>query len=239
MATAFEIKGPIALYRKPYTTTSTVSFPIPTPTAVAGLIAAILGIRNNSDRTSAAAAYWQEMVGTRIAIQRLNRTAWISAALNFWNTKNPQNNIHNQILHQFVRDPHYRIFVDGALADRLANQLAAGSYHFTPNLGAGYALAEIRFLGSFEPKRQQTADPVEVLSAIPLTPAYEQQIDYLATQGLMKDTFPFQLDVSRQVLKTITLLYPASPRRGIHIKPWSGMDYFDYERVAIVWLPAW
>ncbi len=152
MATAFEIKGPIALYRKPYTTTSTVSYPIPTPTAVAGLLAAILGLPNGSGKGSASANYWSAMSGTQIAIQRLNRTAWFSAAINFWNTKNPQNNPHIQIKHQFVRDPHYRIFVQGGLEEKLSNTLAAGRCHFTPNLGVAYALAELVFLGHFDPK---------------------------------------------------------------------------------------
>jgi len=239
MAIAFEIKGPLALYRKPYTTTSTVSFPIPTPTAVAGLIAAILGIGNDSDQTSASADYWRQMTGTRIAIQRLNRTAWFTAAVNFWNTKNPQKNIHNQISHQFVRDPHYRIFVSEGLACRLGDQLRAGRYHFTPNLGVAYALAEPSYLGEFKPLPPPPADSVEIRSALPLSSDAEHRIDYFKTHGLMKDTFPFRLDVTRQVVETITLLYPASPDRGIILSPWSDLNYFIYQGEAIVWLPSW
>ncbi len=239
MAIAFEIKGPIALYRKPYTTTSTVSYPIPTPTAVAGLIAAILGIENSSEKNSAAASYWNQMEGTRIAVQRLNHTGWFSTAVNFWNTKNPQKNIHNQISHQFVRNPHYRIFVDGNLANRLASNLAEGRYYFTPSLGTAYALAEPVYLGAFEPEKPQTADVIEVRSVLPLSPQAENYIQFLETRGIMKDTFPFRLDETRQVLETITLLYPSSPDRGILLDPWEDLDYFTYQGGAVVWLPSW
>ncbi len=239
MATAFEIKGPIALYRKPYTTTSTVSYPIPTPTAVAGLIAAILGLPNGSgEKESAAADYWKAMPGTRIAIQRLNRTAWFSAAVNFWNTKDSQKSPHVQIKHQFVRDPHYRIFVSGGLSARLSEQLAAGVMHFTPNLGVAYALAEVSFLGDFEPLPPQER-PIEVRSAVPFSPQMENRIDFLATQGLMKDTLPFRMDTARQVQETITLLYPATPGQGIVLTDWEGLSVFDYHGDTIVWLPAW
>ncbi|MGB4656082.1 MAG: CRISPR-associated protein Cas5, partial [Bacillota bacterium] len=46
--TVFEASGPIAMFRKPYTTTSSVSFAFPPPTAIAGMIAAIIGIPNGS-----------------------------------------------------------------------------------------------------------------------------------------------------------------------------------------------
>jgi len=239
MAIAFEIKGPMALYRKPYTTTSTISYPIPTPTAIAGLIAAVIGIPNGSDEKSASAKYWDEFSGTRIAIQRLNRTSWFSTSVNFWNTKNPQKSPHIQIKHQFIRDPHFRIWVDGGLTARLLKNLAAGKYYFIPTLGTAYAIAESIFLGEFEPVRPLSKDNIEVRSALPLSQQAENAIDFMATHGLMKDTFPFRMTVDRRIQETITLLYPASPHQGIILKPWDDLDYFDYNDEKIVWLPTW
>jgi CRISPR-associated protein Cas5h len=239
MATAFEITGPIAFYRKPYTTTSSVSYPIPTPTAVAGLIAAVLGLPNGSAQEGASAAYWREMSGTRIAIQRLNRTAWFSAAVNFWNTKDPQKSPHIQIKHQFVRNPHYRIFAAGGVAGALSDALAAGKTHFTPNLGAAYALAELHFLEEFDPVPIPTGEALTVHSALPFSTRAEAAIDFLATRGLMKDTFPFRMDTNRRVQETITLLYPAGPGQGIVLEAWEGLEAFAFHGETIAWLPAW
>jgi CRISPR-associated protein Cas5h len=239
MATAFEIKGPIALFRKPYTTTSTISFPIPTPTAVAGLIASILGLQNGSSAQGASANYWEAMPGTRIAIQRLNGTAWLSETINFWNTKNPQKSPHIQVKHQFVRNPHYRIFVEGGLETRLSAQLRAGRFFFTPNLGAAYALADIFFLGDFVAEKPRPSPEYEIHSAIPLTQQIENSINYLATQGLMKDTFPFRLDAVRQVKETITLLYPAGPIHGIICGNNEDLDIFNFQGETVAWLPPW
>ena len=38
MAVVFEVSGRMAMFRKPYTTTSSISFAFPPPSAIAGLI---------------------------------------------------------------------------------------------------------------------------------------------------------------------------------------------------------
>ena len=113
MALAFDIAGPIAMFRRPYTTTSSVSFPLPPPTAVAGLIGAIVGLNNGSDEVGYAAKYWDAMRGTKIAISIINPISWFSTTINFWNLKEPQKSPHIRVKHQFVRQPKYRIYVHG------------------------------------------------------------------------------------------------------------------------------
>ena len=45
---AFDIWGDYAYFRRGYTTTSTVSFPFPSRTTIAGLISSILGFKRDS-----------------------------------------------------------------------------------------------------------------------------------------------------------------------------------------------
>jgi len=189
------------------------------------------------------AFYWQKLKGTRITLQRLNRTAWASAAVNYINPKDPKNNLHIQIRHQFVRNPHYRIFVQGGVEEELDKYLREGRTVYTPVLGAAYALAELRYCGRFDfdlallPEKQEE---VSISSVLPLISKEEEvYIDYKKSKGLLKDEFPFLLDISRTLLKTITLLYPATPERSIVVKPWHNLEITRYGEQAVAWLPAW
>lgn len=119
MATVFEVHGPIAMFRKPYTTTSAVSFAFPPPTAVAGMIAAIVGIGNGSELDATNADYWSYMKGTRVSVRIASRISWRKHSVNFSNTKDPQKNPRIQVKHQFVGLPRYRIYVSGGLEERL------------------------------------------------------------------------------------------------------------------------
>jgi len=241
MATVFEIAGRLALYRKPYTTTSTVSFPIPPPTAVAGLIACILGIGNGSENQSHSAKFWKEMNGTRIAVQRLNENAWFSAAVNFWNPKNPDKNPHIQIRHQFVKDPRYRIFVEGRLEERLDASLHEGRSYYTPVLGAAFALADLTYCGRFDfvASLLSGEEEVQVSSVVAIGEDSETSINFLASRGILKDEFPFRLSQERALVETIRLLYPYSPAHKVVLVPWKGLDVSRYGEDYIAWLPTW
>ncbi len=243
MATVFEVSGPFAMYRKPYTTTSSVSFPIPPPTAVAGLLAAILGLDNGVAGQSCASAYWPALAGTRIAIQRLNATAWFSTTINFTNVKDPKINPHIRVKHQFVKDPHYRIFVQGGVEAPLRDMLAAGQFIYTPTLGVASALADLTFCGTFEceGRAAPVGTEVAIASALPLQVGQEAAIDFVRTGGVFQDAFPFRLDARRALQETLHLLYPSSPSRRIVLTVWPGLEVTRYADADswIAWLPAW
>lgn len=149
MAVAFDISAPIAMFRRPYTTTSSVSFPLPPPTAVAGLIGAIIGLSNGSYEKAFYAKYWDEMKGTKIALSIINPISWFSTTINFWNLKEPQKSPHIRVKHQFVRQPKYRIYVHGGVEEKLRQHLENGTFIYTPFLGTAYAIADIEYLGLF------------------------------------------------------------------------------------------
>ena len=63
MVLVFDIEGDMALFRKPYTTTSMVSYPFPPPTAVAGMLGAIVGINHEASQNAKNARYWGQNEG--------------------------------------------------------------------------------------------------------------------------------------------------------------------------------
>ena len=71
MAVVFEVSGQMAMFRKPYTTTSSISFAFPPPTAIAGLISGIADI-NGSDEDSCNARYREALIGTKVSVPTYN-----------------------------------------------------------------------------------------------------------------------------------------------------------------------
>lgn len=236
MALAFDITGPIAMFRRPYTTTSSVSFPLPPPTAVAGLLAGIVGIGNGSHEEACAARYWKEIRGTQIALSILNPIAWYSGTVNFWNVKEPQKSSHIRVKHQFVKNPKYRVYVHGGLEGTLRGHLEAGTFVYTPYLGTAYALGKITYLGAFI--KQPAAETKVVLSSVvPLLPENKVDIDIEASSGVFRDKLPFRLNNKRAFCESITVLYPASKK--ICLNAWEGLDVTYYGDQYIAWFPAW
>ena len=238
MAVAFEISAPIAMFRRPYTTTSSVSFSVPPPTAVAGLIGAIIGLNNGSYEAAYSAKYWEEMKGTKIALSIINPVSWYSTTINFWNTKDPQKSPHIRVKHQFIRQPRYRIYVHDGLEDRLRYHLENGTFIYTPCLGTAYAIADIEYLGSF-PSQPVTEKKVAIISVLPLTDNEDIKIDIPATKSIFRDTLPFYLSTERQVLKTINTVYTPSDKDKLYLTSWEGLDVTAYGNEYIAWFPAW
>ncbi len=238
MAVAFDISAPMAMFRRPYTTTSSVSFPLPPPTAVAGLIGAITGINNGSHEEAFSADYWNEMKGTKIALSILNPISWYTTTINFCNMKDPQKSPRIRVKHQFVRQPKYRIYVHGGLEDRLRQHLEKGTFVYTPYLGTAYAIGDVRYLGHF-PLQPVTEKKIALSSVLPLPENHSIKIDILASRKVFRDTLPFCLTDERQLVKTINTVYTHSAGEKLHLASWEGLDVTYFRDECIAWFPAW
>ena len=129
MAVMFDCSSDMALFRKPYTTTSSVSFAFPPPSAIAGLISAIVGLDNGASGNASHAYYWRELAGTRVAVALLAPIQWLRAAVNL---KTPEDKFRAPIKHQFVSSPRYRVYVSGGIEARLRGHLERGNFIYTP-----------------------------------------------------------------------------------------------------------
>lgn len=238
MAVAFDITGQIAMFRRPYTTTSSVSFPFPPPTAVAGLLGAIVGLNNGSHEIAYSAKYWDAMKDTKIAISILNPISWYSTTINFWNLKEPQKSPHIRVKHQFVRQPKYRIYVHGELEDRLRQHLEKGTFVYTPCLGTAYAIADFEYLGEF-PLEPVTDQNIALASVLPLPEPQNIKIDIFASKAVFRDTLPFSLTGDRHLAETINTVYTSSSRERLHLIAWEGLDVTAFRDDCIAWFPAW
>ena len=240
MAVVFDIRGDRAMYRRPYTTTSASSYPFPPPTAVAGLLCAILGIDGGSAHRGCNSRYWEALGGTQIAVASRNPLRWFRGTLNFWNTKDPQKAPHVQIKHQFVSRPKYRIYVEGGVEAKLRHHLEKGTFIYTPYLGVAYALGEISFVGSFDWKPLEPEDGVP-LNIGSLLPWKEEgmELDVLASGGAFKEILPFRMDAERQFLESVTVLYPVAPEKPLVLKKRGSVDVTRCGDDVVAWFAPW
>ena len=235
MAVVFDCSSNMAMFRKPYTTTSSVSFSFPPPTAIAGIIGAIVGIDHCADKKAYSAAYWDELAGTSVAVGIRNRLRWLSASLNLWNMKNPGKAPHIQVKHQFVAYPEYRIYVRGRIEEELRKRLEKEEFVYTPFMGAAYALASIKYVGSCE-EVAVTEDVLNLDSVLPLSEGIELNI---ASCGrVFKEIVPFQLTDCRSLAKAITVLY-TDDTKMLSLKKWGAADVTRCLEDTVAWFPRW
>ena len=151
----FEVFGDYGQFKKPYSPMSPVSYPLPPPPAVLGMLGAILGYGKET--------YSQQLGGeqVRIAVGLRAPLRVFRAALNLLQTKTGTDsffrplagqNTHTQVPFEFLRQPHFRIYVAGlaeAVADELADRLRAGRSAYTVSLGLAPCLAELAWIGEW------------------------------------------------------------------------------------------
>lgn len=172
-AIAFALSGEYALFKRPYSPASPMTYPLPPPPTVLGILGAILGL----DKGEYLRRLGGEQVRVAVALAAPVRT--FRAALNLLQTKDGTDryfrpragkNTHTQVPCTFLRDPRFRIWVTGMaddLADALAERLRTRRFHYSIALGWANCLADAHWLGEggAEPL---PAGEYQVATAVPL-----------------------------------------------------------------------
>ncbi len=236
MAVIFEARGGFALFRKGYTTTSSVSFPLPPPTALGGLIAAILGIDSGASTRGDQALYWERLTGNRVALRILNPLRYFRGSLNFWNVKEPQKNPHVQVKHQFLKDVAYRIYVEGPLEGPLEEILSRGGFRYTPYLGVAYALADLRWVGRVD-RETLPPGPVHVSSVLP--EADGTVLDVLASRGTFREILPFRMTQERGLTGSLSVYFAPRPDQCLVLTERGAADVARCGDDVVAFFPPW
>ncbi len=159
----FDIHGDYGHFRKFNTTSSPLTYAIPTRIAIAGMLGAILGIERelSPGKFPEGVQPTQEVFANNhcgIGIQLLNPIMKTVIGFNRLMTKKSFFEISSrtQVPYELLKYPKFRIFVhleNQALFVELTNRLKESSHHFTPYLGLS------QFTGTF--------DYVDVVDAYP------------------------------------------------------------------------
>jgi len=167
---AFDIWGDYAHFKKIETTTSPLTYSIPTGTALSGLIAGMMGYQRDS--------YYEDFSRKNIemSVKLVKPVNKVRVNQNLINTANrpyfnlyDQDNPRTQIPYEYVRDPKYRIYLglkDEEIFDSLSENLREHKTVFTPSLGLSEHIANFEFIGEFEPVLKEREN-VNIDSVLP------------------------------------------------------------------------
>lgn len=241
MVLVFDVKGDMALFRKPYTTTSMVSYPFPPPTAVAGLIAAIIGINHGASDEAKSALFWDYMRGVQVGIGIITPVKWMSAAVNliFYKTPNAELTKHTQVKHQLVKNPHYRIYVKGGdIYPELKEKLTKEEFIYTPYLGAAYALADIDYIGEYQAEKVKLEEGFDTL-----VPANQGvKVDIVRSKAVFSETVPTLMSSQRRLIDT-KLIYYTQPKENevvpLYLRELGDLEASLVNGEKVAWFDAW
>lgn len=158
----FRVRSGYGLFRKPYTTTSALTYSCIHPVAVKGLVGAIIGI----DRSILHGATKDVKVGIRVisSLQKTNQSVKLLSA---------KREDYGKMFHfpaniQFIRNPAYELYISGSkeILDELEVRIKNQNPVYTPALGLSEYIAKLEFVGRFNAER---CDSDRVDSIIPET----------------------------------------------------------------------
>ncbi|EGV32623.1 CRISPR-associated protein Cas5, Hmari subtype [Thiorhodococcus drewsii AZ1] len=215
----FDICGEYGLFKKPYSPMSPVSYPLPPPPAVLGMLGAVLGL-DKADYHNRLG--WDRV---RIGVGLRAPVRVFRAALNLLQTKDGTDaffrpragqNIHTQVPCELLRAPGFRIHVAGldvALADELAARLRAGRTAYTVTLGLASCLADLHWVGEWDAE-PITGEAWQASTAVPLGAGL--QVHYEESRRYHRLRIPAVMDAERTVhrYQEIVLTEDGQPIRG-------------------------
>ncbi|MDY0380196.1 MAG: hypothetical protein RBQ74_06755, partial [Defluviitoga tunisiensis] len=80
-------------------------------------------------------------------------------------------------------------------------------------------------------------EKVSIKSLIPVD--FKPDINLKETQGIFKDIVPLQMDSERNLVRSITVFYPANVENGIIVENPEKVGAVCVGEDNIVWLPKW
>jgi len=243
----FDVWGDYAHFRRFYTTTSPLSFPIPPRTALCGLIGAIVGLeKEGNDYLN-----YFSSEDVCIALKLLNPIKKTVIAENLIHTKSargPGMNLiteRTQIRFEFLKDQKYRLYFhcpdeDNVVYQKLKQNITFHKTVYTPSLGLSENIANFKFEGEFEFNILSGGDEyISIETVLPLRKISEKEGIMFEREGeYFSIRMPLELNTERVVTKYGDIIFDRNcrPIRAKLIEPYVNINYADGRRENIVFM---
>ncbi|MBP2143368.1 CRISPR-associated protein Cas5h [Methanococcus voltae] len=190
----FNVQSNYGRFRKPYTTTSALTYLCIHPVALKGLIGAILGIKKEDliYKTSNLTLGIEVVSPVSKDLQSLKLLSLKSGMFHF-----PANV-------EFLRNPNYNIYVkwDSENYNVLKDKLTSGKVFFTPYLGVSENVAKISYVGEFEELKDLNNTNIKHIDSIFPIDEFSNAIDLNELNDSSKkyyfDTIPIKNNEKRE-----------------------------------------
>ena len=206
----FDISSEYGHFRKFNTTTSPLTYSIPTRTAVVGIIGAILGLEReiSEGKYKEGTEPIQEKFSKKnadIAIQILNPVKKVNIGFNLLNTKESFFNIKNrtQIEFELLKDAKFRIYFamsNKEVFNELSDKVKKHKYHFSPYLGLSQftLVADFVDIVKAEISENYSDEYIKINSVVNLSKTYgENPIQFDNSAKYASNIMPIEMDKNR------------------------------------------
>ncbi|MFX0134167.1 MAG: type I-B CRISPR-associated protein Cas5b [Candidatus Hodarchaeota archaeon] len=206
----FDIWGTYGHFRKAYTTTSPLTYSIPTRTALSGLIAAILGLERDS---------YYELLNTEnslFAVRIINPIKKIRLNLNIIKTdigfflQDISGSPRAPTPYELIKDPHYRIYCwlkDEEAYKKLEVNLKQHLCTFTLYFGISELIANFAYIDALDMALKEAIKP-EFIHSVVIKDGLEVIVE--ENKRYASEIIPIEMDSQRKVLKYSNIIYETS-----------------------------
>ncbi len=202
---SFDVVGDYAHFRKYYSTSSPVTFSVIPPTAVMGILGAILGLPREDERYVKILSDAGIGIGIRL-LSPVKKTRMginlINTKSNIWVPKQRREGARTQIKFEFLKKAAYRLYITMENQDLFGHLLSAVKEHkcyYTVSLGLSELLADFHFIGVDNFTQEETVDPVKIVTAVPLNHIRKEGIALIPGRRYIKERMPFFMNDNREV----------------------------------------
>ncbi|GIX41987.1 MAG: type I-B CRISPR-associated protein Cas5 [Leptospiraceae bacterium] len=193
----FDIWGDFGHFRKFYTTSSPLTFSVPPPTTIYGMLGAILGLNKKE--------YLKFINGrtTKLAIEILKPIKKTRITLNLIDTKNSGSfhliKTRTQIKTEFLRNPAYKIYIhleNKELFNNLIENIKNKKTYYTLSLGLANLIANFQYDGEYEVKPLEIANKVNTI----IPSRNIKKLEFVEGKKYFKEKLPMDMNKNREVL---------------------------------------
>lgn len=204
----FDVRGDYGHFRTYFSTSSPVTFALIPPTAVLGIVGAILGYSRENNE------YLRILKQTKVkvAVKLINPIKKVRMGINLINTKgniwipkHRREGPRTPIKYEFLKEPAYRIFVameDEKVFYQLVEMVKSHKTYYTVSLGLSELLADFSYV---DVKNfilvKENDDFVRIDSVVPLKMITEDGVMIKEGMKYLKERIPFVMDEDRIVEK--------------------------------------
>jgi CRISPR-associated protein Cas5h len=201
----FDIWADYGHFRKYFTTSSPLTYSIIPPTAMYGILGAILGLAKEDNQ------YLQKLNGNTVkyGLQIVKPIKKVRLGMNYINTKGKvwipkqrREGARTQIRTEFLKDPYYRCYIhltDDELFDHLIHYVNEHKSVYSISLGLSECLANIHYVKVDQYKQYSLQEHANILTVIPSSSVKENGLSIEEGKTYMKERVATLMDPQRIV----------------------------------------
>lgn len=231
----FDIWSEYGHFKKPYTTTSPLTFSIPSRTALTGIVGAILGIEKGKNNSKLNYSNCNMSVRVLSPIKKVvinqnlikTKTAKLMSRMKSVGGR-------TQIRIEKLKNPRYRIYIEvfnKKLHNELKISLTEHLAEYTPCMGLTEDILNFNFVGEYDYKEKR--GEVYIDSVVSLGGLNTDELEFEGGKEYFVDNYPLEMAEDREVLKYGEIIVE---RKGSSIKI-NDKDYIDIDNgEKILWI---